>query len=113
MTAIPEVDLVHLDRVLGEESRAVLVDFWSPWCPPCRVLRPHLDALARAYAETVAVVAVNVERHPAAAERFGVSALPTLVLVREGVTVHRFAGSTLPSQVQAVLDTLAEHPATG
>lgn len=103
---IDELDGAKVREVLGSELRGVLIDFWSPWCAPCRTLRPHLDKLAREREMSWRFVAVNTETHPDAAEAFGVSALPTLVLYRAGVEVHRFSGSALPSSIDAKLDEL-------
>jgi thioredoxin len=104
VSLIDELDQAALDRVLREESRAVLVDCWSPWCAPCRVLRPHLERLAEEYCDSTRVVAVNVDAQPDAREALDVQALPTLVLFKDGAPVHRFTGPTLPREIATTLD---------
>ena len=101
---IDEVDQVGLNEVLLAEGRAVLIDFWSPWCAPCRVMRPHLERLADTYQDRCRFVAVNAEEHAELAERYEVQTLPTLVLVSGGDEVHRFIGATTPSALAARLD---------
>ncbi len=105
--AIEELDHANLKEVLGSELRGVLVDFWSPWCSPCRALRPHLRKLASEREINWRFVAVNTEEHPGAAEDFDVSSLPTVVFLRGGVELFRFSGAALPSTIDAKLDELA------
>lgn len=104
---IDELDGAAVREVLGSELRGILVDFWSPWCSPCRALRPHLKNLAAERQGNWRFVAVNTEEHPDAAEAFGVSALPTLVLFRGGKELFRFSGSALVSSLDAKLDELS------
>jgi thioredoxin 1 len=98
-----DVDADELDRVLAEEKRPVLVDFWGTWCAPCRAMRPHLDRFADAHESDAQVVAVNIEKFPGVADRFEVQSTPTLVLFREGRAVRRFMGATLPGELEEEL----------
>jgi len=100
--AIAEVDLSGLEKTIGNRG-TVLVDFWGPMCGPCRVLKPHLERLADEHAGRICFVAVNADKETAAAERFRVTAVPTLILFRDGAEASRLAGPVLPSQVAAVL----------
>ena len=99
---VGEVDLAGLEATIAADHE-VLVDFWGPMCGSCRRLRPHLERLSDEYDGQVRFVAVNAERETSAAGRFGVTAVPTVVLFRDGVEVTRLAGAVLPSQVAAVL----------
>ena len=71
----------------------VLVDFWAPWCGPCRALAPHLETLAREYGESLLILKVDVDAHPDAAKAYSVTSLPTLVLFRDGEEVKRHVGA--------------------
>lgn len=104
---VDELDGAALHDLLKQEPLGVLVDFWSPWCAPCRALRPHLHRMAEQRAGSWRFVALNTEEHPDAATDFGVRALPTLVLFRGGKELYRFSGSALPSSIDAKLDELA------
>lgn len=110
---IDELDLEGVERVLREESRPVLIDFWSPWCAPCRPLRRQLEQLAEERREDSRIVAVNAEQHPAAAERFAVSGLPTLILFKGEAPIHRFTGPTLPSEIDEKLAAATRTGAAG
>ncbi len=107
MSDLEEVGRTALDEILKTEFRGVLVDFWSPWCGPCRPLRRQLAALAEEHEARWRFVAVNTEAHPEAAEAFGVRGLPTVALFRRAAELHRFSGGVLPSDVDAKLAELA------
>lgn len=85
----------------------VVVDFWAPWCGPCRVVNPVLDELAATYAGRVAFVAVNADENPGLVERFGIVSLPTLQLYAGGELADVLYGarpkSMLVERVEAML----------
>ena len=72
--------------------RASPVDFWAPWCGPCKIAAPEIAALAREMAGNAVVVKVNTEEHPELASRFGVQAIPTFVVLRGGTVVTQRSG---------------------
>jgi thioredoxin 1 len=90
-----------------EARRPVLVDFWAPWCPPCRLLGPEIEALADGLAGQVTVGKVDIDTNPRIADRYGVRSIPTLVLFESGHEADRRTGfasrDELRSWVQARL----------
>jgi thioredoxin len=74
-------------------SVTVLVDLWAPWCGPCRFVSPILEELGREYAGRLKVVKVNVDDNPGLSQRFQATAIPTLVVLRDGRVVDRFQGA--------------------
>jgi thioredoxin 1 len=91
-----EVTEESFDRFVKENARAV-VDFWAAWCPPCRILSPVVEELARKYAGKVAFGKLNVDEHPSVAERYGIMSIPTLLYFKEGKLVDETVGA-LPSE---------------
>ncbi len=81
-------------------SVAVLVDLWAPWCGPCRVVGPMLEALAREYAGRIKVVKVNVDENPMLAQQFGASSIPTLIVIKGDRMVDRIVGVLPPSDLK-------------
>lgn len=74
-------------------SLPVLVDFWAPWCGPCRMVEPILEKLAPELAGRLRVVKLNVDENPATAQRYGVQSIPTMLVVKNGQIADRWAGA--------------------
>ena len=77
-----------------EAGLPVLVDFWAPWCGPCRVMHPIISELAEEYGGRVTMGKINVDEEPNLAAQYGVQAIPTLILFRNGEEIERVIGAT-------------------
>lgn len=80
-----------------------LVDFWAPWCGPCQMMGPVLDALAQAVGSTATIAKVNVDENNATAAEFGVQSIPTLILFRDGEEIGRFVGVQTEETLRAAI----------
>ena len=87
-----------------QSSMPVLVDFWAPWCGPCRQITPMIEELARENADSVKVVKVNVDDSPGSAQQYGVMSIPTLIVFKNGTISDRFVGVVPKSKLQQALD---------
>ena len=85
-------------------SVPVLVDFWAPWCGPCRMVSPVVEAQGRERAGQFKVVKLNVDEAPDIAARYQAQSIPLLVLVRDGEEVDRQIGAVPPAQLRSWLD---------
>ncbi len=82
----------------------VLVDFWASWCAPCRMIAPHVEAIAEAYAGRAKVGKVDVDGAPATAQKYGVMSIPTLIVFKDGKAVDQVVGAMPRENIQAMLD---------
>ena len=88
------------DREITQSDLPVVLDFWAPWCGPCRMVGPVLDQLAAEYAGRVKVAKVNVDEEPSLPQTFGVQGIPTLVAVRGDTVLSHSVGFSGPEGVR-------------
>jgi thioredoxin 1 len=92
------------DADVLEAETLVLVDFWATWCGPCRALAPHLDTLAQEYDGKLKVVKIEADKHPETANRYGVTALPTLILFKNGKQMKKHVGAANIGKLKLLVD---------
>ncbi|NLU50425.1 MAG: thioredoxin [Syntrophomonadaceae bacterium] len=82
----------NFDREVLQTSEAVLVDFWAPWCGPCRMVGPVVEEIAEEYAGRLKVGKVNVDENRDLATRYGIMSIPTLIVFKNGKEIQRIVG---------------------
>jgi putative thioredoxin len=92
------------DVIEGSANAPVLVDFWAPWCGPCKQLSPILDRLASEYAGRLTVAKVNTDEQPELAQQIGIRSLPTVVLFKDRTAVDHFVGLLPESQIKQLIE---------
>lgn len=81
------------EKTVLESSIPVVVDFWAPWCGPCKMVAPTLDKLAKEYSGTILIAKVNTDENQEWAGKFQVQGIPTMLFVADGKVVHRQVGA--------------------
>ena len=98
-------DAAAFDALVSGSPLPVVVDFWAPWCGPCRMMAPELDKVAKGTAGQWLVVKVNTEAVPELGERFRIRSIPTLALFQGGREVNRAAGARPEADIRAFVST--------
>lgn len=94
----------NFDAEALQADRPVLVDFWAPWCGPCRMVGPIIEELAGAYAGKVKVGKLNTDHNPVVASKYGIRSIPTILLLKDGQVVGNLLGAMPKSEFQKMID---------
>ena len=97
------VDSTFEQEVLNSDI-PVLVDFWAPWCGPCRAIAPVIDELAGEYSGKLKVAKCNVDDNPQTPSKYGIRAIPTLIIFKGGAVSDQITGAVAKSQIAAAID---------
>lgn len=95
-----EVNDSSFDSQVLRSAEPVLVDFWAPWCPPCKMVGPIVEEIASEMTGTLRVCKVNVDDNPATAQTYAIRAVPTLLLFKNGQIVKRLVGALPKAEIE-------------
>jgi len=107
MTRLHKVSDRNFETEVLKSRLPTLVDFWAPWCGPCRAVGPMLEELAAERANSVRVAKLNVDKSPDVAAAYGVHSIPTLMIFKDGELIDRFVGAQPKAVLQRALDRVA------
>ncbi len=102
------IDDANFNEVVLQAKTPVLVDFWAPWCGPCRMVTPVVDELAEEYEGRVSFGKVNVDENPKIARQYGIMSIPTLILFKDGKPVSNTVGFRPKNELKRSLDAALE-----
>ncbi len=98
----------NFEKTVLQSTLPVIVDFWAPWCGPCKRVAPILDKIAKDYAGKVLVAKVNTDENPDWASKFGVQGIPTMLFVANGKVLHSQVGALSEGMLLDVVDEFIE-----
>jgi len=92
MAKLIEVNGSNFEAEVTKSANLVLIDFWAPWCGPCKMQTPILEKLAQSGDTNAKIVKINTDENPDLAQKFGISSIPTLLLLKGGTEIERLVG---------------------
>ncbi len=105
-SAVLHLTDADFDKEVTNSILPVLVDFWAPWCGPCRMLAPVIEQIAQKYSNKIRVGKINIDENPAVTGRFGILSIPTLIFFKEGKEVERMIGAMPEPALSAKIEEL-------
>ena len=102
--AVQHVGDADFDQAILKAGKPALVDFWAPWCGPCRIIGPIVEELASAYEGRAVIAKLNVDDNPGVAQRYGVTSIPTLLMFKGGQLADRVIGAMPKGELQKFID---------
>jgi thioredoxin len=95
----------NFEQEVLKSAQPVLIDFWAPWCAPCRAIAPLIDQLAGEYAGRLKVVKINVDDNPETPARYGVRGIPNLLIIKSGQVKEQIVGAVPKSHLVRAVDS--------
>lgn len=94
----------NFDEQVLKSGKPVLVDFWAPWCAPCRMMSPSVEAVASEYAGRAVIGKLNVDDHQSIAGRYNIRGIPTLLLFKDGQVAEQVVGATSKDAITKMIE---------
>ena len=103
---IMEVEDNSFDTEVLQSDKPVLVDFWAPWCGPCKAIGPVVEELSQTFGEKVKFAKCNVDNNPLTPGKYGIKAIPTLIFFKDGNVVEQITGMVAKSKLEDAINNV-------
>src|SRR3954452_19132988 len=99
-THVRQVTDADFESTILKSEKPALVDFWAPWCGPCRIIGPIIEELAPNYKEKAVIAKLNVDDNPNVSQQYGITSIPTILMFKDGKIVDRVVGAMPKGELQ-------------
>ncbi len=103
---IMEIEDNSFDTEVLQSDKPVLVDFWAPWCGPCKAIGPMVEELSETFGDKVKFAKCNVDNNPVTPSKYGIKAIPTLIFFKDGNVVEQITGMVAKSKLEDALNSM-------
>jgi len=103
---IIELSDESFEKLINSSDKPVMVDFWAPWCGPCKAIGPTVEALSETYGDQMTFAKVNVDDNPLSPSKFGVQAIPTLIFFKDGKVAEQITGMVAKEKLEETLKSV-------
>jgi len=104
---IVDIDDSSFETEIIQSDKPAVVDFWAPWCGPCKAIGPVIEELAKTYGDQIKFTKCNVDDNPVTPGKFGIKAIPTLIFFKEGKVVDQITGMVAKSKLEDTIKSIA------
>ena len=103
---IIEINDDSFEKIVLKSDKPVMVDFWAPWCGPCKAIAPTIDALEKEFGDKMTFVKVNVDDNPVSPSKYGVQAIPTLMFFKNGEVADQITGMVAKQKLEETIKSV-------
>ncbi len=100
---IIEIDDDSFEKIVLQSDKPVMVDFWAPWCGPCKAISPTVEALEKEFGDKMTFTKVNVDENPVTPSKYGVQAIPTLIFFKNGEIADQITGMVAKEKLEETI----------